>query len=53
MRKMDQNAHDQNQLREIQKEYYDIAAYVDITDPDTLFLGSLPEESVSNLSSKK
>jgi hypothetical protein len=53
MQKMDTHEHNVNKLKEIERKHQDIVAYVDIEDPDTLFLGSLPEESISNDSNKK
>lgn len=53
LKKMDVREHKINELRDIQNKYPDIFAYVEITDPKSLFLGSLPEESVDGSESSE
>jgi len=40
-------------LKEIEKRYPNIWAYVELKDPETFFMGSLPEDSVDGGSEKK
>lgn len=53
LKKMDVREHKINELREIQNKYPDIFAYVEIREPESLFLGSLPEESVDGSDSNE
>ena len=45
--------HDLKKLKEIEQKYPNIWAYVEIDDPDSFFLGSLPEDSFDGGSEKK
>jgi hypothetical protein len=53
LKRIDVRGHEITHLKEIQCKYQDIWAYVDIEDPESLFLSSLPEESISDIESFK
>lgn len=40
--------HDTKKLKEIEMRYPNIFAYVNIENPDSLFLGCLPDDSVDS-----
>jgi hypothetical protein len=53
MKKVTSHDHDLNKLKEIEKKYPNIWAFVEINDPESFFLGILPEDSVDGGSEKK